>query len=275
MLAHPSACPTHPSCPRQAWFLVSLISQGKAWGHTLATSSALIWSQRQVTRRAYQAASCLAFTRLGTSHLLVGALRAEPRCAEQRWVGERGGQDEAPSLLLPGSHCSLGAAGSCGSSRPEAGQLPTLSHRQVQEVLLGQTTALQSTISVCGGQGHRNPEGDSRLALGSSRTSLELCGTPPVAEDPAQTAAPPSDTGQPSEHSSCGFAGPPGTPLWSPHAPWPAASGLCLLAEQPLARPLSSPSVAGEQRPSAMVAAPLGCCYWWRSWPLGLGQPEA
>lgn len=57
---------------------------------------------------------------------MVGALRAEPRCAEQRWVGERGGQGEAPSLLLPGSHCPLGAAGSCGSSRPEAGHLPTL-----------------------------------------------------------------------------------------------------------------------------------------------------
>lgn len=33
----------------------------------------------------------------------------------------------------------------------------------------------------------------------------------------------PSDTGQPSARSSCGSAGPPGTPLWSPHAPWPAA----------------------------------------------------
>lgn len=152
---------------------------------------------------------------------------------------------------------------------------PPVSHRQVQEVLLGQTIALQSTISVCGGQGHRNPEGDSRLALGSSRTSLVLCGTPPVAEDPAQRAAPPSDTGQPSEHSSCGSSGPPGTPLWSPHAPWPAASGLCLLAGQPLAHPLGSPSAAAVHWPSGMVAAPLGCCYWWRSWPLGLGQPEA
>lgn len=33
----------------------------------------------------------------------------------------------------------------------------------------------------------------------------------------------PSDTGQPFARSSCGSAGPPGTPLWSPHAPWPAA----------------------------------------------------
>lgn len=102
--------------------------QGKARGHSLATSPAMIRSQRQVTHRACQAASRPAFTRLrlGTSHLLVGALRAEPRCAEQRWVGVRGGQGEAPSLLLPGSHCPLGAAGSCGSSRPEAGHLSTL-----------------------------------------------------------------------------------------------------------------------------------------------------
>lgn len=33
----------------------------------------------------------------------------------------------------------------------------------------------------------------------------------------------PSDTGQPSARSSRGSAGRPGTPLWSPHAPWPAA----------------------------------------------------
>lgn len=47
----------------------------------------------------------------------------------------------------------------------------------------------------CGGQGHRNPEGGSQLAPGSSQTSLVLCGTPPVAEDPVQRAAPPEGKG--------------------------------------------------------------------------------
>lgn len=152
MLAHHSGWPTHASCPSQAWLPLSLTPRGKpgGGGHSLATSPAVIRSQRQVIHGACQAASRPAFTRLrlGTSHLLVGALRAEPRCAEQRWVGMRGGQSEAPSLLLPGSHCPLGAAGSCGSSRPEAGHLSTLSHRQVQEVLLGQTIAFWSTINV-------------------------------------------------------------------------------------------------------------------------------
>lgn len=119
----------------------------------------------------------------------------------------------------------------------------------------------------------------------------------------------PSDTGQPSARSSCDSAGPPGTPLWSPHAPWPAAghthppthqhhlgpflpgpwapapptssqarylpSGSCLLVVQPLARPQGSPSVAAVQWPSGLVAGPLGYCCWWRSWPWGLGQPGA
>lgn len=91
-------------------------------GHTLATSPALIWSQRQATQSL--PGSFLSCLHKAGNVPPLGALRAEPRCAEQRWVGERGGQGEAPSLLLPGSHCPLGAAGSCGSFGPEAGQLP-------------------------------------------------------------------------------------------------------------------------------------------------------
>lgn len=136
----------------------------------------------------------------------------------------------------------------------------------------------------------------------SSRTTLQG----PCMSESRQEVVVPSDTGQPSARSSCGSAGPPGTPLWSPHAPWPAAghthpsaplrpipldplgpypltskpawhlpSGSCLLAGQPLAHPQGSPSVVAEQWPSGLVAGYLGCCCWWRSWPWGLGQPEA
>lgn len=56
---------------------------------------------------------------------------------------------------------------------------------------------------------------------------------------------------------------------------WHSPSGSYLLAVQPLARPQGRPSVAVEQWPSGLVAVPLGCCCWWRSWPWGLGQPGA
>lgn len=49
-----------------------------------------------------------------------------------------------------------------GSSRPEAGQLPPLSHRQVQEVLLGQTLfSSQPSAFVVGG-----PTGTQKVAAG-------------------------------------------------------------------------------------------------------------
>lgn len=48
----------------------------------------------------------------------------------------------------------------------------------------------------CGGQGHRSPEGGSRLAPGSSRTSPALCGTRLVAADPTRKAAPPEGRGR-------------------------------------------------------------------------------
>lgn len=79
--------------------------------------------------------------------------------------------------------------------------------------------APQMTLSACGGQGHKSPGGGSQPAPGSSRTSPAPCGIPLGDADPAQRAAPPSDTGQPAARSSRGSAGLPGTPLWSPHAP--------------------------------------------------------
>lgn len=60
----------------------------------------------------------------------------------------------------------------------------------------------------------REGEGGSRAAEQSSGSLKARVGRRLVV---------PSDTGQPSARSSCGSAGPPGTPLWSPHAPWPAA----------------------------------------------------
>lgn len=151
------------------------------------------------------------------------------------------------------------------------------------------------------GGGRGEPEGNKE----GERTAEPVFRVPENQSE--QEVVVPSDTGQPSARSSCGSAGPPGTPLWSPHAPWPAAghthpsaplvsippgpSGLCpsspgsqawyspsgsyLLAVQPLVCPQGSPSVAVEQWPSGLLVGPLGCCCWWRSWPWGLGQPGA
>lgn len=51
---------------------------------------------------------------------------------------------------------------------------------------------------------------------------------------------------------------------------WYSPSGSYLLAVQPLARLQDIPSVAVEHWPSRLLAGPLGCCCWWRSWPWGL-----
>lgn len=183
------------------------------------------------------------------------APRADPKLQGQHWVRE-GQQGGAPSLLLPWL-CSATASGS-RSSRPGQVFSPPLSDGQAQVIPSGQTLWLFRHLSACGGRGRRSPGGGSLPAPGSSHTSPAPCGTRFAAADPTQRAAPPSDTGQPSARSSCDSAGPPGTPLWSPHAPWPAASGSCLLVVQPLARPQGSPSVAAVQWPSGLVAGPLG-----------------
>lgn len=77
--------------------------------------------------------------------------------------------------------------------------------------------------------GHTEPRG-TRQGWGQRRTGggreWERAAQPVfrVPENQSgQEVVVPSDTGQPFARSSCGSAGPPGTPLWSPHAPWPAA----------------------------------------------------
>lgn len=52
---------------------------------------------------------------------------------------------------------------------------------------------------------------------------------------------------------------------------WYSPSGSYPLAVQPLAHLQDIPSVAVEHWPSRLLAGPLGCCCWWRSWPWGLG----
>lgn len=69
--------------------------------------------------------------------------------------------------------------------------------------------------------GTEESEGGGREREGWRRAAEPVFRVPE--SQSGQEVVVPSDTGQPSARSSCGSAGPPGTPLWSPHAPWPAA----------------------------------------------------
>lgn len=193
MLVRLSLWPTHPACPGPVRFPPRLVTQGRAWGH-YSSHRPHPGPRPEAGHTQSLLGQPPGLSSPGPFLILAGA--PNQSLQGQRWCG-RDGQGGAPSLPQPWP-CSVPR-----SNREQqvlqawmgASPHPWWMDR-LRRFLQPGPLALQTRLSACGGQGPRSPEGGSRPAPGSSRTSPALCGTPLWAVGPARRAAPPSEIGR-------------------------------------------------------------------------------